>query len=258
MRLAGVGNDRLGRRVDLRILVGEPQRRCGEINELGLVGQQRFAGAPPGVAATGVAQRILRGPPQLGNSVVGLLHPAPRPCHRLVHRVLEAVRLGVPQHAQGGLMASHDRTVVQSPAIAELTQRQAGRATKQEHETDHHPILAHPRSPTDQPSDRRAPPTTATSAAHVPAGDRGETRSFRRLRRPAPRTASSRRSRTGSLGIIPAIIGCGSRTYSLLSRRYVRARRTPLAGSRSESARGRRGAEPSGSVQSADDPLPGL
>ena len=53
----------------------------------------------------------------------------------------------VPQDAQGGLMAGHDRSVVQSPAIAELTQRQAGRATKQEHETDHHPILAHPPLP---------------------------------------------------------------------------------------------------------------
>jgi hypothetical protein len=126
--------------------VGEPQRRRGEIDELGLVGQQGLPGTPPGVGATRVAQRVLRGPPQLGDAVVGLLHPAARPGHGLVHRILDAVRLGVPQHAERALMASHERTVIESPAIAELAQRQASRPTKQEHQTDHHPILVHVRA----------------------------------------------------------------------------------------------------------------
>lgn len=70
------GDDRLGCRVDLRVLVRQPQRRCGEVDELGLVGQQDLTHTASGLRTARLPERLFGRPPQLGDSVVRLLHPA--------------------------------------------------------------------------------------------------------------------------------------------------------------------------------------
>ena len=127
---------------DLRVLVGQPQRGGREVDELGLVGEQGGAGATTVGGAAGRLQCLLGLPPQLGHPVVGLLHAAARRRQRGVDRVVEAVALGVAQHAQRGLVGGDDRAVVEAPAVAELLERQALLAAQQEHEADHSAIFA--------------------------------------------------------------------------------------------------------------------
>ena len=125
----------------------------------------------PASRAARLPERVLRRPPQLGDAVIGLLHPAPGAGHRLVHRVVEAVGLGVAQHAECGLVAGDDRTVVEAPAVAELGQREAGLAAQQEHETDHAVILADRyRLPSTEPTPGctvRGRPRIVAASAHV-------------------------------------------------------------------------------------------
>ena len=130
------GHQRLGPRVDLGVLVGEPERRSRQVDEASLIGDHLGGGSPARVGGRRGGHCLLRLPPHFRDAVVRRFH-APSRGHPCGGGIIHAVRLGVAKNTEPDLVKRHQRAVFVTPDPVELLERQLGLASEQVHQSDH-------------------------------------------------------------------------------------------------------------------------